>query len=136
MQDEFKNQLDAMDIPEPSTGAAQRVVSHARAMQQEGTGIWLRFNRFRTWLFQLHMRYIVMASVVLIFAVIGRIGQMPNAQTMAQTDPLVGIEFAVEGWAEEAFFMAQDEPQPSAQEVLEGIDFEIDDWSESVDWSS
>lgn len=112
MQDDVKQLLDQMEIPEPSTGAAQRVVSQARHMQQRGS-LWLRLRQWKAWLFQRQVRYMVMACVVVSFALIGMFGQadsptnptlnQPNSQSAAmQPDPLDDIDFGIDDWYEEA----------------------------------
>lgn len=141
MQGDLKNYLDAMPIPEPSTGAAQRVVSQAKHTQQSGVGFWWRFNRFRAWFFQLHVRYVVMAAVVIFFAAIGRIGQMSpavsDAEMLAQMDVLEEVDFAFDSWADDLTYSTV-LPSDAAEEntPLEGIEFEFEHWADDVEWLS
>ena len=135
MQDEMKTALDAIEIPESSTGAAQRVVSQAKHMQQGGSGVLLRLRRFRAWFFQLHIRYVVMATVVMAFALIGRYGEYQKQQMeMAAIDPLDGVFFAIESWDEGAFVFAEDTPVSMDLSPFEGVEFDIENWANDIDW--
>ncbi len=145
MQDDVKQFLERMDVPEPSVGAAQRVVSQAKYMQQN-RGLWMRFKHLRGWFLQTNVRYGVMATAVVALALLGTLASNPvpapsePPMQVATTDPLEGLDsgFAEFYTADNSLF-TQTESQPDSTpeatpDPLEGIDAGFEqlyapDWS-------
>lgn len=108
MQDELQVRLERMRIPEPSTGAAQRVVSRAKHMQQTPS-LWVWLAQKRAWLKLPSVRYAVMAAVVLGVMATGWTSLLlhpstpvpqQTAQVVDEMDLLIDITFDFEDWAD------------------------------------
>ena len=89
--------LANLRIPAPSADAALRVMQAARAQPPRGFA-WLRaLRQIRAGIYLPQSRYIIMASMVGAFILVGLIHQPLPSEQLARHDPLFDVAFDEEG---------------------------------------
>lgn len=84
--DELHSYLNELRLPETSGTSAQRIIAHAR-QNPRPVWKWLSLLRqLRAGLYLPQMRYVVMASMVGMFILIGLLGPSPKAPAMRIAD--------------------------------------------------
>ncbi|MCI5049356.1 MAG: hypothetical protein MRY32_03385 [Rickettsiales bacterium] len=111
--------LRSLYIPAADDAAVSRIVQLAKENPRRQFPLFAPLRLLKAWLYVPSMRYVVMASVVGLFILIGAVGNPPtapeattiaqqeaapsNQQDMPETMLLYDVEFAEEEWAENFF---------------------------------
>ena len=109
--------LRSLHVPPADSAAIERIMEHARAKPKRQWAPFAAIRMLKAWIYVPFMRYIIMASVVGFFILVGTYGEYyqdptapqqvasaENEDPMSMDEMLFDVEFPEEQWADNFLF--------------------------------